>query len=226
MGSRFPRPESRSLVVLVLVAMVGMLLGWLLMDRVDASTAPSDTKASAIESGTGEGDTWPGDLFPVESTMSYFAKYEAIDGEVDDDEHDKWIEILSYEWGVGHPSAGVSGETRRRGSAVVEDLVIALEYEKAAPKLLEKCLKGAVIPTLEIELTNVWGDNRQTYLRYEMKNVLITDYHVAGEADSGGPPVVVVGNNFEEIKVTYTEYDDEGNSKGNVETEWKVEKGE
>ena len=44
--------------------------------------------------------------------------------------------------------------------------------------------------------------------------------------DEAGPPTVVVGNNFEEIKVTYTEFDDEGSSKGNVEFEYKVEKGE
>jgi len=32
--------------------------------------------------------------------------------------------------------------------------------------------------------------------------------------------------NFEEIKVTYTECDSSGQSKGNVEYSWKVEEGE
>ena len=32
--------------------------------------------------------------------------------------------------------------------------------------------------------------------------------------------------NFEKIKVTYTEADNEGKSKGNVEYSWKVEAGE
>ena len=32
--------------------------------------------------------------------------------------------------------------------------------------------------------------------------------------------------NFEEIKVTYTENDNKGKSKGNVEYSWKVEEGE
>jgi hypothetical protein len=35
-----------------------------------------------------------------------------------------------------------------------------------------------------------------------------------------------IANRFEEVKVTYTEYDDEtGSPMGNVETPWKVEKG-
>lgn len=44
--------------------------------------------------------------------------------------------------------------------------------------------------------------------------------------DEAGPPTVVVGNNFEEVKVTYTEYDSDGKKGGNAETTWKVEKGE
>ena len=43
--------------------------------------------------------------------------------------------------------------------------------------------------------------------------------------DEAGPPTIVIGNNFEEVKVTYTEYDDTGSSKGNVEYSWKVEEG-
>ena len=56
---------------------------------------------------------------------------------------------------------------------------------------------------------------------------MITSYQVnASGNDEAGPPTVVIGNNFEEIKMTYTEFDDEGSSKGNVETEHKVGKGE
>jgi hypothetical protein len=56
---------------------------------------------------------------------------------------------------------------------------------------------------------------------------MVTSYQTNTSGnDEAGPPTVVVGNNFEEIKTTYTEYDDTGSSKGNVETEFKVEKGE
>jgi len=57
--------------------------------------------------------------------------------------------------------------------------------------------------------------------------VMVTAVQVnASGNDEAGPPTVVMQNNFEEIKVTYTEFDDEGTSKGNVETEFKVEKAE
>lgn len=173
-----------------------------------------------------------------------FAKYDGIDGESKDTSHDKWIDVLSVDWGVHKPSGGDTGQSRRRGAAVVEDMTLTIEYEKAAPKLLESALQGRVIPMLEIELTKIPGmcsigipptddqicrevGDPVVYLRYEMKNVQVTSYSISGTAlDEDVIPTVVVGNNFEEIKVTYTEYDDEdGSEKGNVETTWKVEEG-
>ena len=122
--------------------------------------------------------------------------------------------------------AGATGKTRRRARALVDDLTLTLEYEKASPKLIEAALEGKVIPKLEIEMTSTYGGARATYLKYELKNVQVTSYEVSGAASDDAPPTVVIGNNFEEIKVTYTEYDNEGGKKGNVEYNWKVEKGE
>ena len=156
--------------------------------------------------------------------MGVFAKYDGVDGESKDTNHDKWIDVLSIDWGAHKPGGGATGQSRRRGAAVVEDLTITFDYEKSSPKLLEATLEGKVIPKLEIELTANYGGARATYLKYELKNVQVVSYDVGGTAEEG-PPTVTVANNFEEVKVTYTEYDSEGNSKGNVETTWKVEEG-
>ena len=152
--------------------------------------------------------------------MAMFARYEGIDGESKDENHENWIDLLSLEWAVSAPEGGGG---RRRAAAEVEPMVLAMEYEKAAPKLLERSLKGSVVPTLEIELTSTYGGARATYLRYELKNVRVTAYDVeASGNDEAGPPVVLVANEFEEIKVTYSEFDDSGSNLGNVETEYKA----
>ncbi len=158
--------------------------------------------------------------------MAAFVKYDGIDGESKDENHDKWIDVLSIDWGVHKPGGGSTGATRRRGDAIVEDLTLTIEYEKASPKLLEKCVKGEVIPKLEIELTATYGGSRATYLKYELENVIISSYQMnASGNDEAGPPTVVINNNFKQIKVTYTEFDDEGSNKGNVETSFKIGKG-
>jgi len=100
-----------------------------------------------------------------------------------------------------------------------------MEYDKAAPKLLDKSLKGSVIPELEVELTATRGGARSTYLRYELTNVLVSSYQTdASGNDEAGPPIVVVGHRFESIKVTYTEFDDAGSSLGNVETSYEAKR--
>lgn len=155
----------------------------------------------------------------------WFAKYDGVDGESNDANHQDWVDILGFEWGASKPGSGATGASRRRGAAEVKEFVIQFDYEKASVKVLEKLLRGEVIPKLEIELAANFGGQRVTYLKYEMKNVQVTAYDVGGVAD-GTLPMVTVANNFEEIKVTYTEIDNEGGVAGTVETSWKVEQGE
>jgi type VI secretion system secreted protein Hcp len=155
-----------------------------------------------------------------------FAKFDGVEGESKDSKHGKWIDVLSLDWGAHKPGGGATGQSRRRGAAVVEDMTLTIEYEKAAPKLQEKLLKGEVIPKLEIEQVATYGGAREPYLKWELKNVSISSLQVSSSGNDQSPPTVVLGANFEEVKVTYTEFDDDGSKKGNVETTFKVEKGE
>ena len=158
--------------------------------------------------------------------MAVFAKYDGVDGESSDANHDKWIDVLSIDWGSHKPGGGATGQSRRRGGVIVEDLRLTMEYEKSTIKLLEKLNMGEVIPKLEIEQTANYGGSRSTYLKYELTNVQVTSFDVTASGNDETPPIVTLSNNFEEYKVTYTQYDSEGNKKGNAETSWKVEKGE
>ena len=158
--------------------------------------------------------------------MAVFAKYDGVDGESQDANHDKWIDVLSIDWGSNKPGSGATGQSRRRGGVIVEDMRLTMEYEKSTIKLLEKLNMGEVIPKLEIEQTANYGGSRATYLKYELKNVQVTSFDVNASGNDESPPTVTIANNFEEYKVTYTEYDSEGNKGGNAETTWKVEKGE
>ena len=157
--------------------------------------------------------------------MAIFAKYDGVVGESADANHDKWIDVLSIDWGSHKPGGGATGQSRRRGGVIVEDMRLTMEYEKSTIKLLEKLNMGEVIPKVEIEQTANFGGSRATYLKYELKNVQVTAFDVNASGNDESPPTVTIANNFEEYKVTYTEYDGEGKKKGNTETTWKVKKG-
>lgn len=210
----------RGIAIGLVLALLAVALWSANEDRADAAARPEVATAPAILAQIGDNLNQP----PLPYAGGWFAKYDGIDGESQDAHHEKWIDVLSYEWGMRKPGGAATGQSRRRGAPIIKPFEMTFDYEKASPKLLERCLRGEIIPKLEVELTATYGGARATYLRYEMKNVSCKAYHVGGFAD-GTPPTVVIANNFEEIKVTYTEYDSEGNSKGNVETTYQVERG-
>ncbi|MHA2252229.1 MAG: Hcp family type VI secretion system effector [Candidatus Kariarchaeaceae archaeon] len=155
---------------------------------------------------------------------SIFLKIDGINGEALDKDHKDWIDVLSFSFGGVSPQSGATGATRRRGSVVLSDFVIVKEIDKSSAKIFEKMTRGEVIPKVEIEVTASYtGSGRVPYLYYELKNVMVTSYTISA---GGEVPVETFTLNFEEVLYRYTEYDNAGASKGNVEASYKVEEGE
>ena len=144
-----------------------------------------------------------------------------------DKEHQGWIDIesLSTSMNVSPTLATAgAGTSRSRGDAIVEAVTVTKKVDKASPKLSEAVCKGKVIPKVDVYLTSTYGGARsETYYRYEMQNVRVTSYSVSAGSAAGDRPTETITLNFEKIKVGY---DKQAKKKGNVETEWKVEKGE
>ena len=157
-----------------------------------------------------------------------YIKFDGVDGECKDKDHKGWSDLVSFSQAVHKPGGGATGQSRRRGAAVHEDIVCVKELDKSSPKIAESVMTGRVFPSLTVNFTRDTDQGRVTYYRYELTNVLVTSYSVKIQVDEAGNdvPVEQFSLNFEEIKVTYTENDDAGRKKGNVEYSWKVEEGE
>lgn len=159
--------------------------------------------------------------------MAAYIKFDGVDGEAQDKDHKQWSDLLSFSQGMSQPGGGATGPTRRRGDVVVDDLVCQKELDKSSPKIAEAVCNGKIFPKVEIHLTaSTTDEGRVTYYAYELKNSMVTSYDISGMGQSEEVPTENFTINFEEIKVTYTETDREGKSKGNVEYSWKVEEGE
>ena len=141
------------------------------------------------------------------------------------------FDILSFRHGLARSADG--------GGLVLEDMAIMKDVDKSTPKLAQAVARGRVFPKFEIEFTSTFGDaGSLPYLRYELSNVRVTNHQIMGgygedaiQSRFWGSETVnelaeSVHVNFEEIKVTYTEYDESGSPRGDTEFNWKVEKGE
>jgi type VI secretion system secreted protein Hcp len=193
--------------------------------------------------------TEPESIEPLIHSSAYI-KFEGIDGESKTVGHEGWSEIVSFSQPIHKPDLSTDA-TRRRGDVIFEDIVVVKQIDKASPKLAEAICVGKVFPKVEIHLTGPSEGStcEGTFYAYELTNVMITYYKVTGSnplayalvspaPDSilpySGPfivqavdaPMEEISMNFEEIKVIYTECDETGKSKGNIEYSWKVEEGE
>jgi type VI secretion system secreted protein Hcp len=158
--------------------------------------------------------------------MALFIKFDGVDGECNDKDHKGWTDLLSMSWGLHKAGAGATGQTRRRGVATVEDVNVSKEFDKSSPKLAEAVLSGKVFPKVEIHNTATYGDARATFLKYELKNALVTSFNTSAAGGGDAVPLDNFSINFEEVKQTYAEYDNKGSKKGEVQMGWKVEEGE
>ena len=134
-----------------------------------------------------------------------------------------WIDILSFEFSMHKPST-VTGSSRRRGDIVLEDIILTKYVDKSTPKLMEKTALRTVIPTVEIDVVKTVSDARVSFYHYTLENVLVTSYKSQGHTLEDPCPWDTLTLNYEEITVTYTEFDSMGGSMGNVEWNYDVER--
>lgn len=153
-----------------------------------------------------------------------YMKLGDIKGESTDAEHKDWIIIESMSSPIFRSVGDASGQSRRRGDVILEDVSLSKEMDASTPKIQEAVCEGKVFPKVEIHLTADYADGaRKTYYAYEMTNVMVSSYSLSAEI--GGVPTEDLALNYEEYKVTYTQFDDTGSPTGETFGQCGNEKG-
>ena len=188
--------------------------------EIDARDRHFDTEIVAMDLRVSNLEDSP----PSASAVDMFIKIEDIEGESTDKDHNSWIDVLSFNYGhsriVSDPGTGATGD------ANFQDLVVVKDVDKSSPKIAEAVVSGKSIPLVEFELVRTFSDGgRATYFVYELTNVRVTSYSIGGSGETEDVPVESFSLNFEEFRYVYTEFDESGTSKGEVEATWKVEEG-
>ena len=154
-----------------------------------------------------------------------FLKIDGIEGESTDGAHGKWIEVLSYSFGVSQPSSGSasSGGARSAERVNMSDFSIVKTIDKASPKLMLACAKGDHIKEVTMELCRNTGDKLK-YAEYKLTDVLVTNVRPGGSSQGGEAlPLEEVSFNFGKIEFVYTATDQKtGKAAGDEKMHWSV----
>lgn len=133
------------------------------------------------------------------AAVDYFLKLTGIDGESNDAQFPKWIDVESWSWGATNSGGGAVGGGGGAGKTTPTDLVIVKRVDKASPKLFLTCATGQHIQ--ELFLSARRGGTKQVYLEYKLENVLVSSFHETG--NQGEAPLEQLSLNFAKIEFSY-----------------------
>ena len=161
--------------------------------------------------------------------MAGYIFFDGIEGQSTDAEHKNWINLHTISTNISRMvTRGGSGSSRNVQSAIFDDLICTKELDKSTPKLIEAVASGKTYPSVKLDLVQSLGDTskRLPYLQYELKNTIVTNHSFSATVnDDGTVPLESFSLNFEEIKVTFSQYGKDGAKQGKVEATWKLEEG-
>jgi type VI secretion system secreted protein Hcp len=178
--------NNRRLHVLVITLVLGAVaaVGGVGLPRTEAPAAVLAAGPDAIAA--------------AQSFFDVFLEIEGIDGEATVPAHKGTIEVLSWSWGISQ-AAGVG------------TVSVIKRIDKATPLLFEQCIDGTVIPLATVYLTRQDG---QTYLQYELRNVIVSSISHGGDVNGDGLPDETLELTFGGATLTYTQFDAAGKPVG------------
>lgn len=143
--------------------------------------------------------------FPPAARAAAYLKLGDIKGEVVEANHLDWSSAEAVSLRVSRQAVTDAAGTSTRTTS---EFVVSKALDRGSPTLLERLATGKPLPLVEVHLTRIAADgSRQVYLKYELKNVLISSYSVGADGDSTTTPMEQLSLNYEEIKVVYVRLD-------------------
>ena len=120
--------------------------------------------------------------------MAIYLKYGSIAGSVTTDGFKDWIQVNSFQWGVGRGVTTPHGsdDTREGSEPSVSEVVVSKRMEKASPKLWQDAVGGDFSSMVTIVFTSTTKDKVESYLQYQLTDTGLSGYSVSAGADD--PP--------------------------------------
>lgn len=133
--------------------------------------------------------------------MPIFMKYDGIDGEATTTGFDKWIELNSFQFGIGRGISSAYGQSTRESSiASVSEISVSKPTDGASTKLMVAALTGTLDKKVTISMVRTASGSVQPYMIYELEGCGVSGYSVSSGGDR---PTESINLNFDKISFKY-----------------------
>jgi type VI secretion system secreted protein Hcp len=142
-------------------------------------------------------------------------KFAGIEGDVTTQGYEKWIELNSFQYGVGRAvSSGAGGKGRESSAPNVSEIVVTKHFDKASAKLYQDSVAGTFDTKVEIKMNTTTKNKTETFLTFELTDCGVSSYSLSSGGDN---PMESLSLNFLKVMVTPTPLDKSGQiKKGDV----------
>ncbi|MBI4586173.1 MAG: type VI secretion system tube protein Hcp [Planctomycetes bacterium] len=150
--------------------------------------------------------------------MPAYMKLGDIKGEATEQNHKDWIIIESLSSPVYRSiQPGAKDMQRSRGETTLGDIVLVRQLDKSSVKLQEACANGTFFKEVEIHFCTQVKNKQEPYLKYKLKDVIISSYSFHGNSKGDPQPSEEVTLSFSEAEWIYVVVDpNTGDKKGEV----------
>lgn len=135
--------------------------------------------------------------------MPIYVKYGSLQGDVTAEGHEKWIEVNSFQFGVGRgintPTPGASAD-REASAPSISECVVTKVTDAASTKLFDESLEGEG-QDVTIDFCKTDKGKLEVYMTITLSNTMISGFSMS----SGGErPTESVSLNFTKIEFKNT----------------------
>ncbi len=143
--------------------------------------------------------------------MAIYMKFGDIKGRVTTDGFKDWIELTSFQLGVGRGVTSGAGGSQREGSnPSISEITVTKVFDVASPKLYQDSLAGVFDSKVEIKFTSTTKNKVDTFIAYELTKCGVSGYSLSSGGDN---PSESLSLNFTKIMLSPSPLDDSGSPK-------------
>jgi len=135
-----------------------------------------------------------------------YMKIEGMPGAATDKLHPGWIEISSFQWGIGRGiSSGTGSAADRQGQAPsVSEITVTKQQDASSSKLMQAATLAKHFPEVTIEFVR---PDKQVVYQVRLKDVVISRHAMSSGGDRPSESVTL---NFTKIEWTYSNQKPDG----------------
>lgn len=153
----------------------------------------------------------------------FYLKLDGIEGECSDSKHPKWIQILSFSYGLEQKAGGYTTDREPvYGQVNISDISVKKYIDASSPDLHTACLTALRIKTANLELCQTSKD-KHPYMKYNLFDVVVSAIRPSGEGGGDNAyPTEDVSLRFSKIEWEYTPLSEKGRPQAGRRAGWDM----